>query len=180
MSMIAKLLRRQPAESLVIEPLRRKHLGAVLDIEQVSYPKPWTTGVFQSELEMARRGERVYLVALSGGVVIGYAGILLIAGDAHVSNIAVHPDWRRQRLGARLLAELAWSALDHQCTALTLEGRITNTAAQDLYRLFGFEAAGIRKRYYENIDDAIVMWCTELATPQYRQMLVELCPEAAR
>ena len=44
----------------------------------------------------------------------------------------------------------------------------------------GFEAAGIRKRYYENIDDAIVMWCTELATPQYRQMLVELCPEAAR
>ena len=58
--------------------------------------------------------------------------------------------------------------------------RVSNTGAQALYRAFGFAPAGVRKKYYENVEDAIVMWCHDIAEPEYRDRLRELCPEAAR
>jgi ribosomal-protein-alanine N-acetyltransferase len=83
-------------------------------------------------------------------------------------------------VATRLLAELAWEAIGRDCLALTLEVRASNTAAQELYRRFGFAPVGVRKQYYENIEDAIVMWCHDIAEPPYRERLAELCPEAVR
>jgi ribosomal-protein-alanine N-acetyltransferase len=160
--------------------MRRKHIADVLTIETVSYPRPWTATVFQGELEQARRGHRVYLVARQTQQLVGYGGMMLVDGDGHIANIATAPQQRRSGVGTRLLAELAWAAIDHGCTALTLEVRVTNTAAQALYERFGFIQAGVRPRYYENTDDALVMWCDHICSTDYAQRLVGLCPEASR
>jgi ribosomal-protein-alanine N-acetyltransferase len=160
--------------------MRRKHIADVLTIETVSYPRPWTATVFQGELEQARRGHRVYLIARQAQQLVGYGGMMLVDGDGHIANIATAPQQRRDGVGTRLLAELAWAAIDHGCTALTLEVRVTNTAAQALYERFGFVKAGVRSRYYENTDDALVMWCDHIRSTDYAQRLVGLCPQAGR
>jgi ribosomal-protein-alanine N-acetyltransferase len=180
--MLSRLLRRDgdDAGGLAIEPMRRRHLAEVLPIEQVSYPKPWGQNTFTSELEMAKRDERTYLVARRQGAVVGYAGLMYVVDDAHVTNIAVSPGEQRHGVATRLLAELAWAGLQRGCQAMTLEVRVTNTGAQELYQRFGFVPAGIRQRYYENTDDAIVMWCNDIDTEAYRDRLRALCPAAAR
>ncbi len=180
MSVMARFLGRAGGDGLAIEPLRRRHLAAVMPIEQASYPLPWSIGVFHSEIEMMRRGERRYLVARDGNDVVGYGGLMFAVGDAHVTNIAVAVSRQRQGIATRLLAELAWAAIDHGCGALTLEVRVSNVGAQALYREFGFIPAGIRTKYYENVEDAIVMWCNDLALPEYRDRLRILSPEASR
>lgn len=180
MSVLARFLGRTGDDGLAIEPLRRRHLTDVLPIEQASYPQPWTIGVFQSEIDMMRRGERHYLVARAGHDLVGYGGLMFAVGDAHVTNIAVAASRQRQGIATRLLAELAWAAIDHGCEALTLEVRVSNVAAQALYREFGFVPAGIRQRYYENVEDAMVMWCNDLGLSEYRDRLRTLSPEASR
>ena len=180
MSVLAKLLGRESFEKITVEPLRRRHLAAILQIEQASYPRPWTTGVFQSEIDLMRRGERHYLVARDGSELVGYGGLMFVLDDAHVTNIAVAQSRQRQGIATRVLAELAWQAIARDCHALTLEVRLSNVGAQALYREFGFAPAGVRKKYYENVEDAIVMWCNDLGLPEYRERLAEISPEAAR
>lgn len=185
MSVLSRLLRRADGPTgdsgeLIIERMRRRDLGPIMSIENVSYPKPWTVAVFESELEMARRGDRHYVVARRDGRLVGYAGLMFVVGDAHVTNIASSPRHHRTGVATRLLAELAWEAIDRDCQALTLEVRSSNTGAQALYRNFGFAPVGVRQKYYENVEDAIVMWCHDIADDPYRQRLAELCPEAVR
>ena len=178
MSVISRLLGRSSDDQLVIEPMRRRHLADVLEIEQVSYPKPWSRNVFHSELELSRAGERFYVVARSGAVAVGYAGLMFVVGDAHVTNIAVSTERQRGGIATRLLATLAWEAINRGCEAMTLEVRVSNTGAQALYRNFGFVPAGVRQRYYENTEDAIVMWCHDIGERQYRDRLASLSPES--
>jgi [ribosomal protein S18]-alanine N-acetyltransferase len=179
MSVLSRLLRRDGDEQLVIEPLRRRHLANVMNIERVSYPKPWSLEVFHSELELARKGERHYIVARAGAEVVGYAGLMFVVGDAHVTNIAVAPDRQRSGVATRLLAEVAWRAIGRGCEAMTLEVRASNTGAQALYRSFGFVPAGVRQRYYENTEDAIVMWCHDIGEDSFCKQLASLSPESA-
>ncbi len=178
MSILERLLNRSDTAGLTIEPMRRRHLPGVMAIEAVSYPRPWSQNVFSSELEMTRRGERVYLVARSRTVIVGYCGMMLIADDTHLSNVAVHPDHRRDGIATRLLAEMCWESIRRGYEAMTLEVRETNDAARRLYERFGFVAAGVRQRYYENTDDAIVMWCTQMGDDDFHNRLAQLCPEA--
>ena len=182
MSVLSRLLGRHDgsARDLVIEPMRRRDIPAIQTIEQVSYPRPWSPAVFQSEIEQTRRGDRHYIVARRGSELVGYAGMMFVVGDAHVTNIASAPALRQQGIGTRLLAELVWEAIARESTALTLEVRTSNTGAQELYRNFGFLPVGVRQKYYEDVEDAIVMWCHDIASPDYRSRLAALCPEAAR
>ncbi len=99
---------------------------------------------------------------------------MYVADEAHVTNIAVHPEHRRQGIATDLLAALAHAALDGGCAAWTLEVRASSTGAQELYRAFGFVPAGIRARYYEGREDAIVMWCHDIQTAEYGRRLEEL------
>jgi [ribosomal protein S18]-alanine N-acetyltransferase len=179
-SVLSRFLGKGGSGALVVEPLRQRHLAAIMPIEGSAYPKPWSLNVFQSELEMMRRGERCYLVARDGRELVGYGGVMFALDDAHVTNIAVATEHQRRGVATRVLAELAWAALEHGSTALTLEVRVSNTAAQALYQRFGFEAAGVRAKYYENVEDAIVMWCRDIGAPEYRERLRSLCPEGAR
>jgi [ribosomal protein S18]-alanine N-acetyltransferase len=184
-SVIERLLRRDAADAgasgnVTIDPMRRRDLRrGVMAIEAVSYPKPWSQGVFESELAQVRSGARCYLVARRPSArgrdeIVGYAGLWFTADEAHVTNVAVRPDQQRSGIATALLLALADVAIQRGCTAWTLEVRVSSTGAQDLYRTFGFNPAGVRARYYENTEDAIVMWCSDIQSDDYRARLESL------
>jgi ribosomal-protein-alanine N-acetyltransferase len=167
-------MRDRPGADVAIEPMRHRHVGGALAIERVVYPRPWSERVFHSELDQVRDGARVYLVARRGRTVVGYAGLMFVVDEAHVTNVAVHPGHRREGVATRLLVQLATAAIERGCTSWTLEVRASSTGAQALYRTFGFAPAGVRARYYEGTEDAIVMWCHDLATAEYGERLAGL------
>ena len=164
------LAARREAVHVHLVAMRRRHLRSVLRIEALVYPRPWTLGLFLSELGL--RSTRVYLVARVDGVVAGYAGLMLTSGEGHITTIAVDPVWHRHGIATRLLAALARAARERGATGLTLEVRTSNDAAQALYRRFGFAPAGIRKNYYvETNEDAIIMWAHDVDLPAYAERL---------
>jgi ribosomal-protein-alanine N-acetyltransferase len=164
---------RAEALDVTISPMRRRHLRAVTRIEQQVYPRPWSLGLFVSELGF--RGSRVYVVARVGTTVVGYGGLMLVTDDGHITTLAVDPAWHRHRIGTRLLHALSTAAVARGAKNLTLEVRASNDAAQSLYRAFGFAPAGIRKGYYvETNEDAIVMWAHDVDTDDYGARLAGL------
>jgi ribosomal-protein-alanine N-acetyltransferase len=174
MSVLARFLDRSGADGITVEQMRRRHVGQVLDIERASYPRPWTMTVFHDELDQVGAGHRHYIVAKLGRTVVGYAGLMFVVDEAHVTNVAVRPDQRRRGIATRLLLELADVAIRRGCVAWTLEVRASSTGAQELYRSFGFVPAGVRAKYYENSEDAIVMWCHDIQEPAYAERLAGL------
>lgn len=154
-------------------PMRRRHLRGVLRIEAQVYPRPWSLSLFMSEL--ALRASRAYYAARVEGLVVGYSGLMLIGEDAHVTTIAVDPAWHRHKIATRLMVNLAKEARRRHARHLTLEVRVSNEAAQALYRQFGFRPAGIRKHYYvETNEDALVMWAEDIDTAEYAERLHNL------
>jgi ribosomal-protein-alanine N-acetyltransferase len=153
--------------------MRRRHLAQVLDIERQVYPRPWTMTLFLSEI--VQRSTRFYIVARAHRRVVGYAGLMIVGDEAHVTNIAVDPAHHRRKIGGRLLFALITQARRRQATACTLEVRVANHRAQRLYDQFGFEAKGVRKNYYaETGEDALIMWAEGLQTPAYAERLARL------
>jgi ribosomal-protein-alanine N-acetyltransferase len=157
-----------PAVQIV--PMRRRHLRGVLRIEAQVYPRPWTHALFLSEL--ALRSTRAYFVAKAGREVVGYGGLMMSMSDGHVTTLAVDPARHRLGIGTRLLLTLAREAIERGAIALTLEVRLSNHAAQDLYKRFGFTAVGVRKGYYADTgEDAVVMWARAVREPEYLRLL---------
>jgi ribosomal-protein-alanine N-acetyltransferase len=155
---------------VVLGPLRRRHLRGVMKIEQQVYPRPWSMGLFMSEL--GYRTGRVYLVARVDSAVVGYAGLMLVPDDGHITTIAVDPKWHGNHIGTRLLHTLARAGVERGAKHLTLEVRVGNDAALGLYRTFGFAPAGIRKGYYQETgEDAIVMWAHDVDAPEYLERI---------
>lgn len=158
------------AAPVAIIPMRRRHLRAVLRIETEVYPRPWSMSLFLSEL--ALRSSRAYFVARIGRTVVGYAGLMMTADDGHVTTIAVDPASQRAKVGTRLLLVLGREAIARGARCLTLEVRLSNHGAQELYRRFGFAPVGVRKNYYaETKEDALVMWANDVDTPEYAELL---------
>jgi [ribosomal protein S18]-alanine N-acetyltransferase len=107
--------------------------------------------------------------------IVGFAGLWLMVDEAHVTTIAMHPDYRRRGLGEYMLASLIEIAYDIGAKWVTLEVRVTNYNAQNLYRKYGFREAGLRHRYYsDNQEDALIMWTDEINSPAYKQRFQEL------
>jgi ribosomal-protein-alanine N-acetyltransferase len=160
----------QAVGTVRIEPMRRRHLRSVLRIEQQVYPRPWSSSLFMSEL--ALRSTRAYFVARIGRELVGYAGVMMTLDEAHVTTIAVDPKRHRSKVGTRLLLVLAREAIARGATAITLEVRMSNVGAQDLYRRFGFGPVGVRKNYYQEVnEDALVMWARDVDQPEYGALL---------
>jgi ribosomal-protein-alanine N-acetyltransferase len=182
--------RRAASAPVHIGPMRRRHLRGVLRIEEQANPRPWSLSLFLSELRYTE--SRAYLVARVGTGIVGYAGLMLVAGDGHVTNVGVDPGHRRQGIATRLMLELVRRGLEEGAEALTLEVRASNTAAQELYRHFGFVPAGVRKNYYpanakhsqgpgpqgpgasDANEDALIMWATDIDTAEYRDRLLTI------
>ena len=107
--------------------------------------------------------------------VVGYAGIWLNVDEGHITTIAVHPDQRGRGVGELLLLGLIDHAYDLGVEQLTLEVRVSNTVAQQLYVKYGFRGRGERKRYYtDNGEDALIMWTDDIRTPEFRERVREL------
>lgn len=171
--MAARDLRPDHDIDVQLTPMRRRHLRAVLRIEAQVYPRPWSLGLFLSEL--ALRESRVYLVARVGTSIVGYSGLMLSGTDGHITTIVIDPAWHSYRIATRLLLALAGAAIDEGCNALTLEVRVSNDRAQALYRRFGFVPVGVRKGYYvETKEDALIMWAHDIDLPAYRSRLAEI------
>ncbi|MCL4425584.1 MAG: ribosomal protein S18-alanine N-acetyltransferase [Firmicutes bacterium] len=132
-------------------------LDGVMTIEKLSFPTPWSRQAFYTEI--MENSYAHYIVARVGKTVIGYAGMWLILDEAHVTNVAVHPDYRGRGVGQALMQELVERALQEGAESMTLEVRVSNLAAQQLYEKLGFEKRGIRRGYYTDVkEDAIIMW----------------------
>ena len=181
-------MRRSPgisveeAPELDVQRMRRRHLRGVMAIERQVYPRPWSPNLFLSEMSDLRN--RTYLVARIGKEVVGYGGVMSYGDEAHVTTIAVDPDHHRRKIGTRLLYELVTDGIRMGARAVSLEVRMSNTGAQDLYRRFGFRPVGVRKGYYQETgEDALVMWAEDLRTAEYRarlERIVQGLPEGIR
>ncbi len=179
MSVLERLLHREDGTDLTIAPMRRRDLRAgVLGIEAAAYPVGWSHNVFVSELAQVKSGSRYYVVARIGREIVGYAGLWFALDEAHITNVAVAPTWRRHGIARALLLHLADESIRRGAASWTLEVRVTSVGAQRLYESFGFESVGVRQKYYDNIEDAIVMWCHGIQSDNYRRLLDGIREEA--
>lgn len=144
---------------LRIERMELEHLDEVLEIERASFPTPWLRQAFLSEL--CNNPVAHYYVGLVDDRVVGYGGMWVILDEAHITTVAVHPDFRGRYIGERLVRHLLAEARGLGAKRATLEVRSSNRAAQSLYRKLGFASRGVRKGYYSDTnEDAVIMWCT--------------------
>lgn len=154
----------RPPVRLVIDRMDHADLAVVQQIEKVSFTTPWPSYAYRNELETNRLAH--YLVVRAGREVIAYAGIWLMVDEAHVTTFAVAPEWRRQRVGERLILALLDVAIARGAREATLEVRLSNLGARRLYEKYGFRPVGIRPRYYsDDHEDALIMTTEPLADP---------------
>lgn len=155
---------------VVVEPMTLDDVAAVHEIERLSFATPWPAHAFEQELKGNRLAR--YVVARAGERVVGFAGLWLMVDEAHVTTFGVHPDWRRQGIGRQLLLNVAELSIAIGARRMTLEVRVSNEAAQGLYRALGFDVAGRRTRYYtDDGEDALVMTTPPLNDPRMREVL---------
>lgn len=146
-----------------LAPLTADDLAEAVALEARTYPTPWSERVFSDEL--AAPG-RKYVKAVAGDRLVGYAGLMLLGEDAHVTTVVVDPDHRGGGIGTRLMLDLVDEARSAGATSLTLEVRVSNEAAQALYRRFGMAPVGVRKKYYVT-EDALIMWVHDIGSAEY-------------
>lgn len=144
-------------EDVRIEEMKVEHLDGVMVVENLSFKIPWSRNSFFEEI--TTNGLAVYFVALLQDKVIGYGGFWGIFDEGHITNIAVHPEFRRCKVASKLIDKILASCKEKNIEGLTLEVRKSNTAARMLYERYGFKTEGARKGYYsDNGEDALIMW----------------------
>ena len=156
-------------ETISIEPMLASDLDVVYRIDHRCFPLSWQKTAFQTEL-----GNRsaCYLVARLNEKVVGFGGIWAVAKEAHLTTIAVDPDFQGRKIGEKLLLDLIEECLFMKASHITLEVRESNFTAQNLYRKYGFVNAALRRNYYtDNGENALVMWALAINTRDYRELL---------
>ena len=137
------------------EPLRYEHLRQMAEIEKEAFDMPWTENMFIPEVGSP---DTTYVVGTRGDEVICYGGFHSVLDEAHITNIAVKSSERGKGIGKFLMATLIGKAREKGAKYITLEVKTTNKVAISMYEDFGFKVAGVRKKYYNNLFDAYVMW----------------------
>lgn len=179
MSAVARRTTAFDLSGVELMPMRRRHLRSVIRIETEVYPRPWSLSLFMQEI--ARRRDRVYLVARHDAEVIGYGGLMLTGREAHITTIAVDPILQRRGVGMKIMIGLMDAAIQGNADSVSLEVRKTNAGAQKMYQRFGFRPVGIRKGYYiETGEDAVVMWVEGVDASSYVVQLARLRRENER
>jgi len=180
-------------------------IDEVVEIDKLAFPTPWPPRTYRYEIlnndrstmivlenndptrhrhngsgGLSRFFKRITGETRPGGALMGYAGMWHIADEAHISTIAVHPNWRGLRLGELMVWSMVRRAIQDDARMVTLEVRVTNTVAQTLYHKYSFEVMGRRKGYYrDNGEDAYMMGVTTL-DEAYRRKLVEFGRDLAK
>lgn len=133
-----------------------KDIDRIFAIENECFTKPWTINMFIEDIVVNDKA-RYYVVEYNTEI-IGYAGYWHILDEAHITNIAIKPEFQQKGIGAFLLKNMLLMLLKDNIETATLEVKKSNKAAIKLYMQAGFEIEGRRKAYYENGEDALIMW----------------------
>ncbi|WP_432409596.1 ribosomal protein S18-alanine N-acetyltransferase [Wukongibacter sp. M2B1] len=143
--------------SIVVREMTLDDLDDVMEIEKICFTTPWAKESFEKEIRDNHLAK--YLVIKYNGKIVGYGGMWTIIDEGHITNIAIHEDYRNKKLGSFLVESMIEYASNLGIRRMTLEVRESNIAAQSLYSKFGFESYGKRPKYYQdNDEDAIIMW----------------------
>lgn len=141
----------------VIRRARPEDLEQIYRLEQACFPTPWSYEMLYSDI--CDNEITVYCVIEEQGKLIGYGGMWIILDEAHITNVCVLPEKRRQGYATKLMDELAGIASGLGADNMTLEVRVSNEEALKLYEKCGFHIQGVRKKYYSNNgEDAYIMW----------------------
>lgn len=159
------------ASQLLLRRMRKEDLPGVMEIESVSFGRHhWSEESFLNEMKN-QLGRYYSLVNKETDQILGYCGYWLIFDEVHVTTIAVHPDCRGMSLGELILVHILDKSMGQSVKWVTLEVRVSNTRAQNLYYKYGFQSAGLRAQYYQdNNEDALIMTTTDIMTPHYRAL----------
>ena len=145
-------------DQIVLRAMQMRDIQAVHEIETLVFSTPWSRESFSQELTQNKAAR--YLVLEKDEAVLAYGGMWFVIDEAHITNIAVHPDHRRQGYGEAITQGLLDVAKENGMHLVTLEVRRSNLCAQALYHKLGFVDVGYRKRYYnDNHEDALIMYC---------------------
>lgn len=155
--------------------MRLSDIPAVMAIEHVAFPVPWKASAYEYEITSNRVANYQVLSVQLGdkpSQIIGYGGYWQLVDEAHISTIAVQPDWRGRGLGEMLLVNMLLLSYREPARIATLEVRRSNMVAQALYRKYKFELVGERRRYYQNREDALIMTVPSL-DKKYHSFLIQ-------
>ncbi len=143
-----------------LEPMQLEDIEAVLAIEQQSFTMPWTDAMFRSELQNERASHMlVARVVQAGSPIVGYVGYRVVLDEMHVILIAVAPVWRQRGIARQMICQAMDQARAAGCRRATLEVRVSNTPAQQLYYSLRFAPVGTRPKYYMRpTEDALILW----------------------
>ena len=145
------------ADSVQFRRMMLSDIDRIMEIEPLCFTAPWSREAYFAELTQNHFAR--YMVAELAGEVIGYGGMWVIIDEAHVTNIAIHPDYQGRRFGEQLMRTMIAQAMSYGVRHMTLEVRVSNRTAQKLYEKMGFVRHGIREGYYtDNNEDAMIMW----------------------
>jgi ribosomal-protein-alanine N-acetyltransferase len=182
-----------------VTPMEVEDVPAVTAIERTVFSLPWSSNAFTYELHsnpsseylalwylpwmnklravpaLLRPVRKLLKSARNDLALLGYGGFWMMVEEAHICTLAIRPEWRGRGLGDLLLASLIERALARQAEVVTLEARVSNITAQNLYTKYGFRTVGRRKGYYsDNGEDALIMTTSPIVSDEYQRLYHEL------
>jgi len=166
------MLERWVVQSLQLKPLTSDLIPAVLELDRLSLGNLWSADGYLREIESPNSDLLIFQQASKKADIIALGCAWAILEEAHITILAVHPNFQRQGLGQAMLWALLQAAYQRHLERATLEVRVSNTTAIALYQKFGFREAGHRKRYYQDTgEDALVMWRGGIHHPDFPTVL---------
>jgi [ribosomal protein S18]-alanine N-acetyltransferase len=156
-----------------IHPMQKNDVDEVLKIEEKAYGEHhWSKDSFYGEL--SNDLAHYYSAFDAEDNLIGYAGSWLILDEAHITTIAIKPEYRRKKIGETLLNKILEICYKNEIKYITLEVRVSNVAAIRLYEKYGFKSLGTRKGYYQNNnEDALIMWTENIFWDKFKLLYQE-------
>jgi len=160
-----------------IDYMKESDIYQMAEIERLTFKSPWSENAFLDELNV-NNDTAVYVVIRCDDKVIAYGGMWCILDEAYVTNIAVHPDFRGQGLGRKVTSSMLKVAALRGVEKMTLEVRVSNDVAINLYSSLGFKNLGRRPNFYEDCEDAYIMWNYDIL--QFKDQGNIITPETKR
>ena len=142
-------------DNIKIRPMTKEDAYELSKLDELSFSVPWSENQFEREAE---NEIATYYLATDEEKIVGYIGYWNVLNEGNITNIAVLPEYRRQKIASKLLEYAIKNAISKKLSLLTLEVRKSNEPAKNLYAKFGFKPLGIRKDYYHKpLEDAVIM-----------------------
>jgi ribosomal-protein-alanine N-acetyltransferase len=159
-------------QKIQLKTPKYEHLDPIVALDRISLGGIWTLSGYQRELDSPNSNLLILSLPNNPETIIGLGCFWAILEEAHITLLAIHPDYQRQGLGKLLLYKLLEAAVQRRLERATLEVRISNQSAIALYEQFGFRVAGERKNYYPQTgESALILWRGDLQTSVFQTQL---------